>query len=163
MLNHILGELPPAIELETTQVLKKVASAHRHLAELKGISETIPNQNILIDTLTLQEAKDSSAIENIITTHDAMYKAEIFSERLNSPATKEVKRYAKALKMGFNFVKNEKLLTCRHIQSIQQILEGNNAGFRRIPGTNLKIPGTGEIVYTPPQNPKTILNLMSNL
>ncbi|EJP17862.1 Fic/DOC family N-terminal domain-containing protein [Leptospira interrogans] len=58
-------------------VLKKVSSAHRHL---KGISSNIPNQNISIHTLSLQEAKDSSAVENITTTHDELLQRENFSE-----------------------------------------------------------------------------------
>ncbi len=72
--------LPPSIDLETKLILKKVAVAHRYLAELKGISETIPNQGILINTLSLHEAQDSSAIENIITTQDDLFKEELFPE-----------------------------------------------------------------------------------
>lgn len=69
-----LPVLPPTgVELETRKVLRKLASTHRYLAELKGMAATIPNESILINTLTLQEAKDSSEIENIITTHDALY------------------------------------------------------------------------------------------
>lgn len=82
--------MPPETDLETTSVLKKVASAHRYLAELKGVSATIPNQTILINTLSLQEAKDSSAIENIITTHDDLFREEVFPEYAVSAAAKEV-------------------------------------------------------------------------
>lgn len=68
--NFVISELPPSKDIETKDVLRQTPQAHRYLAELKGISKTIPNQSILINTLPLLEAKDSSAIENIITTHD---------------------------------------------------------------------------------------------
>jgi len=66
MSNWKLKPLPLKIELETKKVLKRLPKAHAALAELKGIAQTIPNQNILINTLGLQEAKDSSEIENIV-------------------------------------------------------------------------------------------------
>ena len=94
--------LPLRHDLETKAVLKQLAPAHRRLAELKGVSRTIPNEQILINTLTLQEAKDSSAIENIITTHDELFKAELLIERLTSPAAKEVQNYAHSLAVGLN-------------------------------------------------------------
>ncbi len=78
-MQFVLKHLPPQQDIETKQVLKKVVTAHCSLAELKGISASIPNQEILINTLCLQEAKDSSAIENIITTHDALYKEDSLS------------------------------------------------------------------------------------
>ncbi|NHZ86519.1 MAG: Fic family protein, partial [Planctomycetia bacterium] len=77
MSTNKLKKLPLEKDIETKIVLKKLSSAHRALAELKGIVSSIPNENILINTLGLQEAKDSSAIENIITTHDDLYKAEL--------------------------------------------------------------------------------------
>ncbi len=160
---NVLKELPPDLELETKQVLKQTATAHRYLAELKGISGTIPNDAILINCLALQEAKDSSAIENIITTHDEMYKAELDSNLVSSTAAKEVQRYVEALKVGFEIVKKDQLLTSKHILAIQEILEGNTAGFRKLPGTGLKNLATGEIVYVPPQDHETIVRLMANL
>lgn len=74
--------------IETIPILKKLASAHRRLAELKGVAASIPNQSILINTLVLQEAKDSSSIENIITTHDELYKAQLFDELFKNAAAK---------------------------------------------------------------------------
>jgi Fic family protein len=68
-----LEALAPA-RFETLAILKKLASSSRQLAELKGIAATIPNQGILINTVGLQEAKDSSEIENIVTTHDELFK-----------------------------------------------------------------------------------------
>lgn len=162
-MTYKLSKLPPDIELETKQVLRKAASAHRYLAELKGISATIPNQSILINTLSLQEAKDSSAIENIITTHDDLYREDIFPEYTISAAAKEVSLYVSALKKGYSWVKTTGLLTSNQIIDIQAELEKSRSGFRKLPGTELRNEQTGETVYTPPQNPQEIIDLMSNL
>jgi len=158
-----LQYLPPQIDLETRSILKKTASAHRYLAELKGLSATIPNQEILINTLSLQEAKDSSAIENIITTHDELFKEELFPDFAVTAAAKEVRNYVSALRIGFALVLNNRLLTKNHISVIQAELEKNRAGFRKLPGTELKNEQTGETVYTPPQNPDDVMSLMDNL
>ena len=93
MKEYQLQFIPPDFDFETRTILKKTISANKHLAELKGVCETIPNKNIIINTLSLQEAKDSSAIENIITTHDEIYKEELFSEYLDNAAAKEVRNY----------------------------------------------------------------------
>jgi Fic family protein len=154
--------LPPDVELESKAVLKKAASAHRYLAELKGLVASIPNEHILINTLSLQEAKDSSEIENIITTHDELYKSSIDSSNI-SQATKEVNSYAKALKEGFGLVKEHNLLLVRDIVAIQAILENNDAGVRKQAGTVLKNEATGEVVFTPPQSESEIRELLANL
>ncbi len=158
-----LKNLPPQKDLETKEILKKTANAHRYLAELKSVSASIPNQGVLINTLSLQEAKDSSAIENIITTQDDLYKEELFPEYTSNIAAKEVSNYVAALKTGFELVNTHSMLTNNHILEIQSRLENNQAGFRRLPGTELKNDQTGETVYTPPQNADMILKLMSNL
>jgi len=156
-----LPTLPPSIELETPKVLKQLAKSHRYLAELKGTAKTIPNENILIDTLTLQEAKDSSEIENIVTTYDDLYKENIFIES-KSTAAKEVYNYARGLKLGFQIVRKERLILNKHILTIQKELLENNAGFRTQGGTKL-INSQGKVIYTPPQQQNEILDLMSNL
>jgi Fic family protein len=150
-------------QLESRAVLKKTAEAHRYLAELKGVAATIPNEAILINTLSLQEAKDSSEIENIVTTHDELYKASIMDEQRVSPAAKEVQDYATALRWGFQTVRNTELLRLSDIIEIQRLLEHNNAGLRCLPGTELKNTMTGEVVYTPPQHKDDIARLMDNL
>ena len=155
--------LPSIDQWETRAVLKKTAEAHRYLAELKGVAASIPNEAILINTLSLQEAKDSSEIESIITTHDELYKASLFEETAISVATKEVQDYATALKQGFNVVRGNKLILLRDILAVQEKLEHNDAGLRRLPGTDLKNARTGQVVYTPPQNHSEILELMGNL
>ncbi len=161
--NWKLRELPLAADIETKAVLKSLPLAHAALAELKGIASTIPNQIILGNTLGLQEAKDSSAIENIITTHDDLYKSELNIGSFKSPEAKEVQNYISALKKGFELIKKKGLITNNIIIDIQKELEGNNAGFRKLPGTTLKNSSTGEIIYTPPQDINKINKLMANL
>lgn len=158
-----LKQLPPLTDLETRQILRGAASAHRYLAELKGITATIPNQLILINTLSLQEAKDSSAIENIITTHDDLYLEDLFPDYGLNVAAKEVSHYAAALKVGFALVQNSGLLNTNHIIEIQAELMKHRSGLRKLPGTELKNEQTGETVYIPPQDPQEIVELMSNL
>jgi len=152
-----------SLDFETKRVLKALPSAHFALAELKGIAASIPNQNILINTLGLQEAKDSSEIENIITTHDDLYKSELNLENFKSLDAKEVQNYISALKKGFELILQKGLLTNQIILQIQEALENNKAGFRKLPGTALKNAITGETVYTPPQSYDDIIELMGNL
>jgi Fic family protein len=155
--------LPIKQDLETKAVLKKLTQAHRALAELKGIITSIPNQSILLETLTLREARESSAIENIISTFDEVYQSNLISNIFASPAAKEVHQYAAALKKGFQLVKQHKLLTNNHILQIQEVVDQNSAGFRKLPGTKLMNDKTGKVVYTPPQDLDTIISLMNNL
>jgi len=157
-----LNLLPPQVNLETVSVLRQLSKSNRALAELKGITSTIPNSIILINFLVLQEAKDSSAIENIITTHDELYQADIDFE-VNNPAAKEVQHYSAALKHGFDLLNEHGFLTVNYIVEIQRILEQNDAGIRSQAGTVLKNEATGEIIYTPPQNKESILHLLKNL
>jgi len=155
--------LPYEKDLETKAVLKKLARAHRALAELKGVAQTIPKQEILINTLIIQEAKDSSEIENIVTTHDELYKSSLGFEKFISPAAKEVQNYIAAIKRGFSIVSKQKILSTNNIIEIQEILEDNKAGLRKIPGTTLKNEQTGELIYEPPQSAIEIQRLMENL
>lgn len=155
--------LPLQIEVETKAVLRKLAAAHQRLAEFKGVITSIPNQNILLETLTLREAKESSAIENIISTFAEVYQSSIYSNLFASPEAKEVHLYAEALKQGFNLVHSSGLLTNNHILKIQSVIEQNDAGFRKVPGTKLLNEKTGEVVYMPPQDALEIESLMQNL
>lgn len=162
-MNWQLPQLPPDKNVETINILKSLPSAHSALAELKGIASTMPNQNILINTLSIQEAKDSSAVENIITTHDDIYKSELNLDSFNSISAKEVQNYVVALRRGYELVKENRLLTTKTIIEIQGELEKNNAGIRKLPGTSIKNLTTGETVYVPPQNHTDIVNYLSNL
>src|SRR5688572_21302958 len=88
---HVKTTLDPlplsnAQALETPAVLKLAVVAHRRLAELKGAAGTIPNESILIETLGLQEAKDSSEVENIVTTNDDLFRADATASQFTSVA-----------------------------------------------------------------------------
>lgn len=156
-----LDSLDPA-RFDTPEILKALARSSRQLAELKGLAASIPNQGILINTLGLQEAKDSSEIENIVTTHDDLFKDALQPVASASPAAKEVLRYRQALRLGHEHICKHGLLTVNHIIDIQAELESNRAGLRRLPGTALK-DGRGRTVYTPPQDPDEIVALMRGL
>jgi len=158
-----LEKLPPVREkVETIEILRQVNKSATALAELKGIAKTIPNQAMLVNAIVLQEAKDSSGIENIITTQDELYKALTVNKSKISADTKEVVNYRKAIFQGFEYIDKQGFLSVNNIVSIQQELVNNTAGIRNMPGTVLKNDKTGEIVYTPPQDEDDILTLLSN-
>ena len=158
-----LTTLPGTERLETHAVLRQLVAAHRYLAELKGIAATIPNPEILISTLSLQEAKDSSEIENIFTTQDELFQADIFSDYSKNPAAKEVRRYAAALRSGFEQIRGDKLISINRIIQFHRVLMDNDAGIRKLPGTVIKNVATGETIFTPPQDPVEIQSLLNDL
>jgi Fic family protein len=155
--------LPPKAALETPAVLKKALGAARTLAELKGAGRTIPNQAMLINTITLQEAGASSAIENIITTDDALFKAFSAAETVEDLAVKEVLHYREAVWTGFQAVLKRPLLTTNLFVSLVQTIRKTRAGIRNTPGTTLKNPATGEVVYTPPEGEQILRDKLKNL
>lgn len=155
-----LMRLSPEL-FETPRIFKQLNSSTRVLAELKGVAATMPNQAILINTLGMQEAKDSSAIENIVTTHDELFRDSAFPGSVGSAQAKEVLRYRQALYAGFEAVRTSGLLTNRHILQIQAQLECNEGGFRKLPGTALR-NHDGTTVYPPP-TPNQIPGLMGAL
>ena len=161
---YSIPSLPLPYDLETKEVLKQLNRANRKLAELKGVAQTIPNERILISSLTLQEAKDSSEVENIVTTQDDLYRAGLDpSHQFINAATKEVLFYREAINEGFRMVRNKYILTLNDIKHVQEILEQNTAGFRTTPGTQLKRENDGAVIYTPPQDGMAIIRYMSNL
>ncbi len=162
--SYAIPDLPPPSLVETVPVLREAARAHRFLAELKGRAGTIPNQGILIDTLSLQEAKASSEIENIVTTQDELFQTSLYPDRPASPAAKEVALYADALKCGFdNLHRTQGLLTNNSITQMFRILKRTTEGFRATPGTALKNETSGELVYIPPQSADDIIRHMTAL
>lgn len=164
MASYKIPLLPLPYDLETKTVLRQANKANRKLAELKGVAQTIPNERILISSLTLQEAKDSSAVENIVTTQDDLYRAGLDANfTLIGAATKEVLFYREAINEGFKLVRNKNILALNDIKRIQEVLEQNSAGFRTTPGTQLKRSSDGAVIYTPPQDDQRIVELMSNL
>lgn len=152
--------LPPQAELETKKVLKQAISSTRALAELKGRAGEIPNQSMLINAITLQEARDSSAIENILTTQDDLYQAYTANAGTANAETKEVLRYREALWEGYNGLSKRPLSTNTFI-SIAQTIKESNAGIRKTPGT--RISANGKIIYTPPEDEQNIRDLLKNL
>ena len=156
------GIRSPAKEiLEDPGVLKALIPAHRYLAELKGIVQRLPNDRILLSNLVLQEAKDSSAIENIVTTQDSLYKYWIEPDLRDTP-NKEVHNYSKALEKGWEKLKMDHGMSCKTILEIQSLIDPKRPGFRKLPGTVIKNMVTDEVVYNPP-SPEKIPELMNQL
>jgi len=153
--------LPPRATLETMKVMEQLIKSHRALAELKGCARTLPDQEILINSVILQEAKDSSEIENIVTTHDELFKGLALPQNM-SPQVKEVINYRSALWEGFAFVRKKGFLSVNGILTIQERLECNRSGVRKLPGTALQNDRTGKIIYMPPDQPDVIQRLLKN-
>ncbi len=162
MENYEIPSLPLAQDLETKVVLKQVIKANKMLAELKGTVKTIPNQSILVNTLILQESKDSSAIEQIVTTHDELFKYDVHHPNQFSLETKEVQYYASALHYGFGKVQKTGVITSNLLIDLVKIITKRDKGFRNTPGTTLKTTD-GKVVYTPPQKGDDVILLMENL
>lgn len=163
-MTHInkLTKLPPLREkVETLEVLRQLSNSTKALGELKGIAKTMPNQAMLVNAVVLQEAKDSSEIENIITTQDELYKA-LTTKGKQQSRVKEVINYRKAIFLGHDLIKEQGILRLSDIESIQKTIIENNAGIRTMAGTVLKNDKTGKTVYTPPQEKNEILDLLGN-
>lgn len=161
--DYQIPALPLDFDFETKKILRQLSKSNRRLAELKGVALTIPNENILLSSLVLQEALDSSAVENIVTTSDELYRAELdIKGEISNAAAKEVLNYRQAMQVGFEMVRKKKLLTLNVVKQIQKELEHNNAGFRTVSGTKLKT-SKGDVVYTPPQTGEEVAKYMSNL
>ena len=150
------------VDLKTNKILEQLTVSSRALAELKGYANTIPNMHILINAVTINEAKDSSAIENIVTTHDDIYKV-LTGSGFKEENAKEVVDYRNAIWTGYEQVKKDGYINTNTIVKIQGIIEHNNAGIRKLPGTELKNSLTGETIYTPPQNEEEIRDYLRNL
>lgn len=154
-------QIPSNASLDVKAVWQNLAEAHRHLAELKGLCEALPNRGILLDTLSIQEAKDSSEIEQIITTHDELYAYE--PSVSSSAAAKEVQNYIAALRVGYQDVLESGLIRLNTILRVQEEVEQNGAGLRKVPGTVLKNQMSGATIYEPPQDARVIEKLMTDL
>jgi Fic family protein len=153
--------LPPAKDVETKAILKATISARTAITELKNKAVLLPKDDILIHNLSLVEAKDSSEIENIFTTHDKLYQADFLSEKDIDPNTKEVTRYRTALWRGIELVRKRGLNTNTYVEVVQ-IIKQNKAGVRSTPGTKIVNP-KGELIYTPPEGEDLIRKLLANL
>jgi len=150
------------INLKTNKILEQLTLSSRALAELKGYANTIPNMHILINAVTINEAKDSSAIENIVTTHDDIYKV-LAESGYKEENAKEVVDYRNAIWLGYEQIKKDGFINTNTIIKIQKTIEHNNAGIRKLPGTELKNSITGETIYTPPKNEQEIRKYLKKL
>ncbi len=160
-----LYAFPPERIAQSDTLTAQLIMAHRRLAELKGVAPLLPNQDLLLNTLALQEAKDSSAIENIITSHDELFKQELDIPQFNNAAAKEVGRYSEALKLGFTRVSTKGKLTLDDLVAIQAVLVIGEPGpgIRTRPGTIVGNSVTREVIYTPPQDYDQIVELLERL
>jgi Fic family protein len=153
-----LPPLPPETSLYLDEeVGAKLVQASRRLAELKGLAATLPNQTIFVNTIALREAKASSAIENIFTTDDELYRRLSYQEDdyLKGPA-KEILHYREALWKGFQDIKKEKNLSVETVVDIFHQVKQTHEGIRPyLAEIVIKKRGWGsliaETVYTPPR------------
>lgn len=157
-----LKMLPFNVNLNTVEILKKLSIANSNIGELKGIINVLPNPNLILSLINVGESKDSSAIENIITTYEDIFK-ELITKKSISKASKEVANYKRAIEQGYKELGEKGFISINSIVNIQSIIEPNMGGIRKLPGTVIKNMSTNTIVHTPPQNEKVIRDLLENL
>lgn len=157
-----MNKLPFNIDLNEIEILKELNTANNHIGELKGVLKILPNPDIILSLINLSESKDSSAIENIITTYDEIFKV-IVSKRPMAGKPKEVINYKYAIEHGLVLMRQKGFISTNILIEVQNIIEQNKGGIRKLPGTVIINDKTNEIVHTPPQNETDIRELMSNL
>lgn len=153
--------LPPSSEIETRTVLKQCVLSRAALAELKQAAALIPNQTMLINTIPLLEAKDSSEIENIVTTADKLFQFAHTRDGTADAATKEALRYRTALYAGFQSLANRPLCTATSVE-ICRTIKAADVDVRRVPGAQLANSVTSEVIYTPPEGEPLLRQLLAN-
>jgi cell filamentation protein, protein adenylyltransferase len=153
--------LPPSVEIETRAVLKKCVAARTALAELRLAGHLIPDQSVLVHAIPNLEARDSSAVENIVTTNDALFREASLGDHEASPATKEAARYRNALYAAIEAIKTRPLST-RIAVDVCRAITGIDLDVRRTPGTTLANRHTGEVIYTPPEGEPRLRGLLAN-
>jgi Fic family protein len=153
--------LPPNSNLETTKILRKTITASRALANLNGAIINLPNPQLFLDTIHLQEAKASSEIENIITTNDELYKSVVADKKFKNPSAKEVISYKNALWYGLKQLESRPFITTNLCIDIMQRIKENTSSIRTTPGTTLSNTN-GDIIYTPPSGEDVIREKLSN-
>lgn len=154
--------LPPMVDIETKQILRKTIAAGRALAQLNGTLLSLPNPTLYLDTIYLQEAKASSEVENIITTNDELYKSIVTERKISDAASKEVLSYKEALWLGLEQIEKKPFITTNLCISIVQCIKQNTASIRNTPGTKLSNTN-GEVIYTPPSDERVIRDKLANL
>ncbi|MDI9357482.1 MAG: Fic/DOC family N-terminal domain-containing protein [Phycisphaerales bacterium] len=153
--------LPPKADIETKKILNKTIGAGRALAQLNGTLLNLPNPTLFLDTIYLQEAKSSSAVENIITTNDEIYQSVVADRKVENAATKEVLSYKEALWFGLKQLNKRPFITTNLCVSIVQCIKQNRASIRNTPGTTLSNT-KGEVIYTPPSGESIIRGKLAN-
>jgi Fic family protein len=153
--------LPPATELETRPVLKQNTRSRAALAELKQATGLIPNQDMLINIIPLLEARDSSEIENIVTTADSLFQfADNPTEQMDA-ATREALSYRTALRNGFDSLARRPLCTATALE-VCSTIKSAHMDVRKTPGTKLQNNVTGAVIYTPPEGTDRLRDLLAN-
>ncbi|BAM02737.1 Fic family protein [Phycisphaera mikurensis] len=144
---------------ETVPVLRRCIRSRAALAELKQAAERFPNQAVLIGTIPLLEAQASSAIENIVTTQDQLFRLQR-AEDVADPAAKEALRYRHALLEGFATLRDRPLTTAT-AEAVCGRIRGVETRVRPMAGTTLANPATGEVVYTPPEGEDRLRRMLA--
>ncbi|MFA5660305.1 MAG: Fic/DOC family N-terminal domain-containing protein [Bacilli bacterium] len=157
-----MNKLPLDLNLNNVEILKELNTANHHIGELKGILKILPNPGIVLSIINLSESKDSSAIENIITTYDEIFKM-IVSKTPIGGKPKEVINYKHAIDRGLLLMREKGFISTNILVEIQNVIEPNKGGVRKLPGTVIINDKTNEVVHTPPQNETEIRELMHNL
>ena len=158
-----LPNLPPKVNLETIAIFKATIKANKLLAELKGYCQTLPNPKLLLNTIVLQESKESNAIENIVTTQDELYKATLMGDAVKNQAAKEVLQYRESMYWSIEELHKNKLITTNLMIGIMQRLRNTSDTVRKNPGTKLANPTNNAIVYTPPEGEDVIREKLAKL
>jgi Fic family protein len=156
-----LPALPPAAELDSKAILKASMPSRIAVAELRLAGQLIPDQSVLINTIPLLEAKDSSEIENIVTTNDALFREASHADDGNDAAAKEALRYRAAIYSGIQSLKTRPLTARTAIEVCSQI-KGVDLDIRTTPGTTLRNSFTAEVIYTPPEGAERLRELLAN-
>jgi Fic family protein len=158
-----LPNLPPKINLDTVVILKATINANKLLAELKGYCQTLPNPKLLLNTVLLQESRESNEIENIVTTQDELYKATLIENSIDNSPAKEVLQYREAMYWGLEQMQKTELITTNLIVGIMQRIRNTNENIRKNSGTKLANPTNGAVVYTPPEGEELLRNKLAKL
>lgn len=157
-----MNKLPFHVDLNKVEILKKLNTANNHIGELKGILKLLPNPGIVLSLINLSESKDSSAVENILTTYSEIFQA-IVSKIPIGGKPKEVINYKHAIDHGLSLMRQKGFISTNMLVEIQNVIEPNKGGIRKLPGTVIINDKTNEVVHTPPQNETEIRELMHNL
>lgn len=158
-----LPNLPPTIDFYQPKIVRALAVATRYLGELNGLCATFPDPLLLLNTLVLQESRDSSAIENIVTTQDELYRASVDDVPTNA-AAKEVLSYREATYIGMARMRERHNLILTNILiEVVQAIKNNQSAIRQTPGTTLRSSGSGDVMCTPPTGEAVIREKMAAL